>query len=197
MSWAAAAVVGASVVSSAVSSRSASKASKRASKDAQNELAFAQAQYNDWMAVYGPIQDNLSAYYGNITPEYYEAIGLEAIEGEYEVIRTDLERSLAQRGIEDSGLALSLEKDIAIQEAEAKADIRRTAPAMAAEEQSRFLQIGMGSDPSSSVSTALARRSNVSQQIAAESSKAAGEAIGSTVETIGTGLSDYFASKEK
>ncbi len=193
MAWAVTAVAGASVVGSFVSGRSADKASQRASNDAAAELAFAQEQYDDWQAVYGPVQDNLAAYYGNISPEYYEAMGLEAIEGEYEVIRTDLERSMAQRGIEDSGVALSLEKDLAINEAEAKADIRRMAPSLAAEEQSRFLQIGMGSNPSSSVSQALASRTASSQRIAETASAAAGKSIANTIDVIGTGLSDYLS----
>ena len=179
-----------------MSSRSADKASKRASNDSAAQLAFAQEQYDDWQAVYGPVQDNLAAYFSNISPEYYEAIGLEAIEGEYEVIRNDLYRSMMQRGITDSGVALSLEKDLAINEAEAKADVRRTAPSMAAEEQSRFLQIGMGTDPSSSVSQALSSRASNSQRIAETSAAAAGKSIANTVNTIGTGLSDYFSNKE-
>lgn len=193
MAWAVAAVAGASVVGSVVSGRSADKASKRASSDSAAELAFAQEQYDDWQAVYGPVQDNLAAYYGNISPEYYEAIGLEAIEGEYEVIRNDLDRSMMQRGITDSGVALSLEKDLAINEAEAKADIRRMAPSMAAEEQSRFLQIGMGNNPSSSVSQALANRTASSQRIAETASAAAGKSIANTIDIIGTGLSDYLS----
>lgn len=54
-------------------------ASKRATKSAQQSeaasLAFAQRQYDDWLNVFGPIQDNLSNYYKNLTPARIEAQG--------------------------------------------------------------------------------------------------------------------------
>jgi hypothetical protein len=192
MSWGAVVAGGAAIVGSAISSSGAKSNAKEASEASEEQLEFAKEQYADWQAVYGPIQDNLASYYGNITPEYYEAIGIEAIEGEFEVVREDLARSMAQRGIEDSGVGLALEKDLGIQEAEAKAEVRRMAPTMAAEEQSRFLQIGMGTNPSSSVSQALSQQAATSQRIAEQSSAAAGQAISDTVNIIGTGLADYL-----
>ncbi|AFV51098.1 DNA ejection [Vibrio phage VPMS1] len=192
MSWGAVVAGGAAIVGGAISSKGSKDAAETAAGASAAELAFAQAQYDDWKAVYGPVQDNLAAYYTNISPEYYEAVGVEAIEGEYEVIRNDLDRTMAQRGITDSGVALSIEKDLAISEAEAKADIRRMAPTMAAEDQSRFLQIGMGSDPSSNVSQALARQTSSAQRTSEAASAAAGQAWQGAIQTVGTGLSDYF-----
>lgn len=192
MSWGFVAVAGATVVSGAMSSRSASKASKSASDSEGAQLAFAQEQYDDWRNTFGPIQDNLSNYYSSITPEQYEAVGLEAIESEFTNVQRQAEQSLAQRGIQNSGLATALKKDIDIAEAEARATVRRDAPAMAAEEQSRFLQIGMGSNPSGSISQALGSAAAGARQRSNVAAQSEAAAWGSAVNIIGTGLSDYF-----
>ena len=197
MSWAA--VIGGvvSVGGAIMSSKSASKDRRAANNAEQAQLDFAKQQYDDWKAIYGPIEQNLADYYNNITPEYYETVGLEAIEAEYTVVREDLERSMAQRGLTSSALSTAVETDVGIEEAEAKAQVRRDAPRMAAEDKSRFLQIGKGSDPSSSLSNVLSQRSSCMRSRANQSSAAAGDAAANAINVIGTGLSDYFNSKGK
>lgn len=185
MSWGAVAIAGAAVVSSVVSSNSAKKASKSAAKSASNELEFNQQQYDDWQNVYGPIQDNLSDYYSTLTPDYYATMGLEAFEKERSQAEQDLQSNLAQRGISpSSGLAMQLETNLDTQAAEKRADIRRAAPAMVAQDQQNFLAIGMGRNPAANVSNTLANQSNVAANTANAANTAAGTSWGNTLNTV-------------
>tara|TARA_R110002012_G_scaffold220010_1_gene391502 strand:+ start:730 stop:1332 length:603 start_codon:yes stop_codon:yes gene_type:complete len=185
MAWGAVAVAGASVVGSVMSSNSASKASKSASAASQAELAFNQQRYDDWKEVYGPIQTNLSDYYSNLSPDMYEAQGLEAFNAEYQKAQDAVATSLAQRGITDSGLSAQLEQQGAISAAQNRAAIRMDAPAKVAELQSNFLQIGLGQDPSGDIAGTLARSTNTTQNIATQSQIAAGQATGNAITEVG------------
>lgn len=189
----AAAVVGvASVAGAAMSANSANKASKRAASSANDQLAFEKAQYEDWQNIFGPIQENLSNYYQSLTPDYYEAAGLEAFQKERDAQMTQLNESLAQRGLSTSGVQAAVERTNAIDTAQTRASIRREAPAKAAEEQSRFLQIGMGSNPANSYSTALSQVAQQQNTYAQQQQQAAGQAVGSAVSTVGSALADYM-----
>lgn len=189
----AAAVVGvASVAGAAMSASSANKASKRAASSANDQLAFEKAQYEDWQNIFGPIQENLSNYYQSLTPDYYEAAGLEAFQKERDAQMTQLNESLAQRGLSTSGVQAAVERTNAIDTAQTRANIRREAPAKAAEEQSRFLQIGMGSNPANSYSTALGQVAQQQNTAALQQQQAAGQAVGSAVSTVGSALADYM-----
>lgn len=186
MSWGAVAIAGATVAGSVISSISASKASKASAKASGDELAFNQQRYDDWMNVYGPIQDNLSDYYSSLTPDYYEAIGLEAFETEREQAQMQLDQNLAQRGLTNSGVALELQNNLDTQSAEKRADIRRQAPALVAQDQQNFLNLGQGQGTSaaSSVAGTLANQSSAARQQANAANTAAGNSWGSTVNTI-------------
>lgn len=186
------AVVG--VAGAAMSASASRSASKKAAASAANQLEFEKAQYDDWQSVFGPVQDNLSKYYQSITPDYYEAAGLEAFQKERDAQLQQLQENLAQRGLATSGVAAALERSNAIDTAQTRANIRREAPAKAAEEQSRFLQIGMGLNPSSSYSTALSQTAQAQQANANLQAQAAGSAISSAVGTVGSALSDYLRS---
>lgn len=189
----AAAVMGvASVAGAAISSSAANKASKTAAKSADNQLAFEQQRYDDWQNVFGPVQDNLSKYYQSITPAYYEAAGLEAFQKERDQQLEQLRTNLAQRGLSTSGVMAAIERSSAIDTAQTRANIRREAPAKAAEEQGRFLQIGMGLNPGNSYAAALGQVAQQQQQNANLQQQAAGQAVGSAINTVGSALSDYL-----
>lgn len=192
MSWGLVAVAGATVVSGAMSSRSASKAAAEQGDAAAAQLAFEQERYDDWQAVYGPIQENLSTYYQNVTPEYYAAMGLETFEQQYQTSMKRLDESFAQRGIDpSSGVAASIEAQAEIDAAETRAGIRRDAPRQAAEDQSRFLQIGLGQNPASSVSSALAYQSQVAAQQSQAAQAAAGQAWSQAIPAVGRAIDAY------
>ncbi len=193
MSWGLVAVAGATVVGAGMSRNAAKSASRDAKQASQAELAFSQEQYDDWKEVYGPLQDNLSEYYTNLTPEFYEAVGLENLEQQLQVSNQRLDEMFAQRGIDpSSGIAASIEAQGELDAAEARAEVRRDAPRLAAEDKSRFLQIGLGQNPAQSVQNTLSRQTSNLQQQANFAGQAAGQATGAAIQTIGTGLSDYL-----
>jgi hypothetical protein len=208
MSWGIVAGAAIGVVGGAVSSRSAAKSSKRATDSAEDaankQLGFEQERYDDWNSVYGPIQDNLANYYNSVSPDYYASVGLEAFEQENDIRMSNLDEMFAQRGIDpSSGIAASLEAQGELGAAETRAGIRRDAPRAAAEDQSRFLQIGLGQNPASSVSSAMANRTSVASQQAgiaaknaASASKASGEAFQAAIPAIGKAIDAYNKPKD-
>lgn len=185
MSGVATAIAGSAIVGAVVSNNASKRATEAASEASESELAFNQQRYDDWKEVYGPIQDNLSNYYSNLSPDLYEAQGLEAFNAEFQKAQDDVATSLAQRGITDSGLAAQLEQQGAVTAAENRAAIRMDAPSKVAELQSNFLQIGLGQDPSGDIAGTLARNTNSTQNIATQSQIAAGQATGNVITEVG------------
>lgn len=185
-------VSGAMVISSVISSSASKSAAKSAASSAKSELDFAKAQYADWQATYGDIQDNLSEYYNSITPEYYAATGLQAFQVEQQASMTRVQQNLAQRGLADSALAASIESQSELNAAETRAGIRAGAEDAVLQQQSNFLGLGLGVSPASSVSQALASQTAYAQQNASNAAVAAGQAWSSTANTIGSVAADYF-----
>lgn len=183
MSWVAVAVGGSAIVGAATSSRAAGKASDAAARSASNELEFSKAQYSDWLDAFGDIQTNLSNYYENLTPEFFETQALQAFEQEKELAFQQLEADLAQRGIDTSGLAADLNKDLAIASATERAKIRAEAPIKTAQAKQEFLQIGLGQNPASNVQGVLANRTAQLSADARLANQAAAKATGAAVDT--------------
>lgn len=192
MSWGAVAVAGAAVVGSVMASDSAGNATESAEDTAYRQLQFDKQRVEDWKDAYGGIQDNLSEYYNNLTPEYYEVQGLEAFQKEQQAAMENIKSTLAQRGIEDSGIALATEVSSAQSGAVQRATIRAQAPSLAAEEKRGFLQVGLGQDPGESLSRTFAQRSADTAANARAQQQAAGAAAGTAVSSVGTALADYF-----
>jgi len=187
----------AAIGGSLISVNASSSAAKKAASSAKSELDFNKAQYERWQEVFGPIQDNLSEYYQSLTPDYYEAAGLQAFEKENQAQMTTLNEQLAQRGLTGSGLEATLNRENAIDTAEQRAAIRVDAPAKAAAEQLNFLQVGMGqqSNINQTYSQALANQTATAQQNSNAASLASAQATSSAISTVGTALSDYWSKK--
>ena len=189
MVWAATAVAGATIVGGYMSSREASKSRKAASKASAAQLSFEYEKYDDWNETYGPLQDNLAEYYNNVTPEYYASVGVEKFNEEFQVGMKRLTENFAQRGIDpDSAFAASTQAQAELGAAESRAGIRRDAPRQAAEDQGRFLQIGLGQNPGSSISSALANKSTNAANSANSASTAAGNAWGAAIPQVGNAV---------
>ena len=185
----------ASVGGALLSRNAASKDAKRAANADKAALAFEQEKYDDWMNVYGDLQSNLGKYYNSLTPEYYEAVGLEAFEKERQTAMTKLNEHFAQAGISpQSGVALSIKSQQDMDAARNRADIRRSAPSMAAEEKRQFLQVGLGQNPGAGLGAQLSNQAIAASNRAAASSVAAGQAVSSALSTVGTALGDYLAT---
>lgn len=194
MAFIAAAVIGggAALLGGYMSSKSAGDASDVSAAASKAQLKFEKQKYSDFKDTYGTIEKNLSQYYNSLTPEFYEARGLETFQKEQQFALESVRTNLAQRGIEDSGIAAATEIGFAQEGAVQRSQIRANAPSLAAEEQRGFLQVGLGQNPGDSYSRALADRSASASNTAANANAAAGRAVGSAITTIGTGLSDYI-----
>jgi len=194
MVWAATAVAGATLVSGYMGSRSADKASDAASDASDAQLSFEYEKYDDWNETYGPLQDNLAEYYNNVTPEYYAAVGVEKFNEEFQVGMKRIDESFAQRGIDpSSGIAGSVKSQAELDAAETRAGIRREAPRQANEDRSRFLQIGMGQNPGSSLSSSLANSATNKANSANNAATAAGNAWGAAIPAAGNAIEAFAA----
>lgn len=129
----------------AAAAAKSSAAAQQASVDmTEEQLAFQREQYEDWKAVYGDLQENLGYYYSTLDPKDYEARGLQAVQQEYQTAKTQVDRTLAQRGISSSGIQAATDVSFAQSLASARADVRLKAPETVAKEQQGFLGIGLG-----------------------------------------------------
>ena len=180
-----AAVTGATSIFGASKASSASKSASKSQAAAEAAaLDFQKQQYQDWQDTFGPIQDNLSMYYQNISPDYYEATGLANFQKERQQQLADLNTSLAQRGLTNSGLAATVKRENAIDTAEQRAQIRTGAKQQAVSDMSNFLQIGMGSNPSSSYGSTLNQIAQNKAVTAAAAQKTAGTAVSGATSTL-------------
>ena len=185
------AIAGGTMYAANRASSSAKKGRRSAARAAANQLEFDKAQYDDWLDTYGDVQENLSNYYNQVTPDYYAAIGIEEFEREREQAQIRMDEYMQQRGIVGSGIEASLKMQEELGAAETKAQIRRDAPMMAAEEQSRFLQIGLGQNPAGRMSQTLAQQTAYAQQQANLGAAAAGEAYSAAGQAIGRAIDAY------
>lgn len=190
-------VVAVSAIGSAMSVNSANKATKAASQAEANALAFSREQYNDWKAVFGPLQTNLASYYNNLTPDRIEAQGKQAIELERDQWISRIEEDFAARGLTDSALAGSAVTDVERQVATAKANVAATAEEKAAQQKLSFLTLGYGQNPAGMLQNTLNTQAAGARSRANSAAEAASAAIGSTVKTVGTALGDYYTGGKK
>jgi hypothetical protein len=192
MVWAATAVAGATLVSGYMSSRSADKASDRASEASDQALALEYEKYDEWNATYGDLQDNLVSYYENVSPDYYAAVGVEKFNEEFQTGMQRINENFAQRGIDpNSALAASTTAQSEISAAETRAGIRRDAPRQAREDQRSFLQIGLGQNPGSSLSNALASDATNKANQANSAQGAAGDAWAAAIPAVGNAITAH------
>ena len=175
-----------------MASESASDASADASAANAASLAFEKEKYDDWQDTYGSVQENLSNYYSTLTPEYYEAQGLEQFQKTQQDAMQGVREDLVRRGIADSGIAANIETTAALEAAESKATIRAQAPGIAASEQRQFLQIGLGQNPGASYGQVLSQQASQATSTAQAANQASGQATADAVRVVGTGLADYL-----
>lgn len=199
----AAAVVGGAVIGGVASN----SASKRASSDAanataaqaasaSNELEFAKAQQARWDEVFGPTQDILSDYYNNLDPDTVAAKNVQNIQQGYQEYQKQIDTTLGQRGLEQSGLSAEITNQALYTNEMQKAQAISNAPQQVAEQQTNFLSLGMGIAPSlqSGVQSAYGAQQQVynNQYSGAISRQNQADAsFSSAMGSIGTGLG-YF-----
>jgi len=171
-------------------------------------LAFEQDRYDEWKSIYGPMEQNLASYYNSLNPETYAAQGIEAFETERSAAMTNVEEMLAQRGITtDSGVSANVAIQDAMGAASTRAGIRADAPRKVIADQTSFLSAGMQGKPDLGAAkrdyaTGL-RTGSVRADVMAEreqsrlstAMQSEASAVGTAVDAIGTGLSDYLTSR--
>ncbi len=177
MSGIATAIIGGAIISGVV----AKGAADDASDAAKTELEFAQSQYNDWLDVYGPIQENLSEYYAQLSPDAYAAQGIQYLEEESQRAFDIQAQSLAQRGITDSGISVALEREDQFDLAKGRATIRQQAPQSVADQRLNFLSVGQGNSPTNAYQQTLAANTGRTAAEAARANAQFGQSVGSAV----------------
>lgn len=116
----------------------------RADTLADEEIAFQREQYDDWKDIYGPLQEDLGTYFNNISGDKLAAKQVEQIQQQSQASQQQLDQTLAQRGMSNSGLSAELLNQNLFNTSMAKADAFSNADQLAAQEQMNFLGLGLG-----------------------------------------------------
>lgn len=188
MAWVATAIVGSTLIGGVVSSQASSQAASSAADAtaASSQASIAQLDYTKqqqarWDSVFGSTQDNLASYYNHLDPNSIAAQNIVGIQQANQQAQKQIDRTLAQRGMQDSGLSASLMSQNTFAGEQLKAQALVNAPQQAAQQRSSFLGLGMGLESSlqNSVSNAYQQQSvnannqynaAIGQQTAANSS---------------------------
>ena len=182
---------GAGAYSSRQASKAADKAGKRASQAAATELEFSMQQYEDWQAIYGPIQDRLSNYFQTTTASTMAAPGLQELQRS---VQQTQERINAQvnLGKIDATAAQALRSQAELQGARGKAEIRMQAPLQLAQAQQSFIATGKGNPAAGGVIGALQGQQAYAQQQAMQQQQIAGQGAMAAGQAISSSISAYF-----
>jgi hypothetical protein len=204
VAWVGVGVAAAGVIGSAYSSSKATSAAKKAGKRADSadarRMDFEEQRYDEWQETYGPVEDQLAAYYNTLTPTLRITQGLENFEKEKKIAIDNLDQKMAQRNIDRSGMTAQLDSDVAIDSAEARARIRANAPMEVAKEKASFLSVGLGQNPNDAMTNAFsaeqARSAGLEQQTAKNAGIAQGAVIDSATNLVQVGLETWAANRE-
>lgn len=121
----------------------ARNSSNAATQLSYENLEFAKEQYTDWKAIYGPVEQNLANFYNELTPDYFEAQGLQNQQQAYQQQQTELADYFAKNNIE-SGVQADIFAKTSMENVRQEAQIRADAPIKTAEAKSSFLSLGLG-----------------------------------------------------
>lgn len=123
----------------------AAKSSDQAYAINKENLAFQKEQYNDWAAIYKPMQEQLADYYSSDDSTNYQvAQSLQSEAAGSQAAVTALQAELAQRGIAGSGIEAAALSNISASSAQNRSNIRASADDIKAQNQMNFLGLGLG-----------------------------------------------------
>lgn len=199
---------GASIYSGKKAAKSADKASNRAasSADAQTALGYEQLdfnkqQYDDWNAIFGDTQKTLASYYNTLSPEVFASTGLQNIEQEYTRSRTQLDATLAKRGISNSGVAADDFSTLEAARMMGRADVRNKAETQVRAEQMNFLAVGKGqqsqlqaniSNSYGNLANSYGNQASTQYGMANNYTNQANQAYAGVGQAIGSGVNAYM-----
>lgn len=199
----AAAAVGSAAISSSAASSAADAQSAAAAESAQvqrEQLEFQKKQYNDWKEIYGPLQESQAEYYKNLTGKELTGRELEQIQRAGQAANTQIEQSLAQRGMGESGLLADLTNQNIYNTEMQKALSRASAPERAALEKNKFLALGLNqgqgimnqmSNSANGLSQSIIAGGNAQAAGITNSANAWSTAISYSGRTISSALTNY------
>jgi len=195
------AAVGAGIggsIGGSIDAANAQEDALEAQKDIANtQLAFNQQQYNDWKEVFGPIEQNLSEYYQELDPETYASQIKNQLEAQFSRARKLVDRTMSQRGIDDSGLSVAVSKDMNQELARQKAMGDQQARDIVEQKKLGFLGLGLGNQNAllaninssySNMSAATSSALNMANQQYAAANQGLSNAIGATMYAYGRGM---------
>ncbi len=217
MAWVAVAIGGSAALGSVTSfmgakkssaaSAEAAAASKQAAKlqykASMAQLDFAKQQYADWQGIFGPIEQNLSSYYKNLSSDTFAALGIQNIEQEYTRSREQLDTAMAKRGITDSGANAAGLTELETGRMLGRAQARAQAPTQVANQQLGFLSIGLGQQAQlqNGINNAYSNQINTLGQQATNSmnqsnmySQQAAASYAGIGQSIGQGINTYMTA---
>lgn len=186
------ALIGAYSSSQAAGSAAAASDRATAAQEGSNaaQLAFQQKQYEDWQAVYGPIQKNLSSFYHRLSPGMFAASGIEQAQKQYDATQEQFQRTFAQRGI-TSGAQAMMEQQAALSLAQEKAQIRQRAPMQVATAQQGFLNQQVNNPATAGISNAMQNQANLFGQQATAYNAQATQAYNVMGQNVQQGFQAY------
>lgn len=186
---------GASMMASGSASDSADAQTAASSQASAAQLAFSKEQYADWKNVFGDVQDNLAAYYKNLTPDAIEAAGIQNINQQYAQANKQITQSLAQRGISSSGLEGQAMVDLAQKQAQDTANLKIQAPQLAANEKMKFLALGLnqGANAVSGVNQAYGTQATLAANQATMYNQQAASSAAGVGSSLSSGINSYMS----
>ena len=213
-----AAVVGAAAIGAGTSYMGSKKAGKQADaarKSADNsaalqnevsmeQLAFSKQQYDDWQSIFGPVQQNLSSYYKNLSPDTVTSLGLQNLEHEYTRSAQLLDQALAIRGITNSGATESGLTQLEQTRMLGRTQVRNDASNIIAQQQANYLNIGMGqqSQLQQGINNAYTQQMNIHGQayanqmnLARQQNDLAYKSAAGVGSSISSGINTYMTGK--
>ncbi len=183
------------------STAAASAAAQLQYKTSQQQLEFQKQLHDEWQGIFGPIQDNLSSYYQNLSSDTIASLGIQNIEKQYVQSRQNLDTALAKRGITDSGATVSGLSQLESARMLGKAEVQTQAPMQAAQQKLGFLNAGLGIQGgiNQGISSAYTNQMNVlGQQSTAQLAQAnqyssqAAQGYAGIGSSIGSGINSYM-----
>lgn len=157
----------------------------------KENIAFQREQYADWQSVYGDLQTNLGDYYSTLSSSKYATQAIQANQLEYNKTAAQLDTSLAQRGLSNSGAQAASMTAMRQQLAQANATARYTAQDTVKQQQLGFLGVGLGQGSSMLGNIGNAYSSGASTSVQA------GSSIGNISSNLGQVNSTYANSLQK
>jgi len=182
----------------------ANKAANRVNQLTDKQLEFQRKQYEEWKSIYGDLQENLNDYYSNMTTDKYITQSNQQIEQQFNLQQKRLQQTLAQRGIDNSGIEAAAQLAMSTKLAEDKANVRMIADDYVNKQKMQFVGLGLGQGTqmlgtqAQVASAGIGANANISSSNTAASasmSNAAVNAIGGTVGSIVGAYGGYQAAQ--